>query len=52
MNKELASITNLPLSGLSDGLGLLGEPKFRVNQIVKWLFQKRVDSFEEMNNIS
>jgi 23S rRNA (adenine2503-C2)-methyltransferase len=51
-DKALASITNLPLSELASSLGLLGEPKFRSRQITKWLYQRRVNSFEEMNNIS
>lgn len=29
-----------------------GEPKFRAEQIIKWLYQKRVSSFDEMKNIS
>jgi 23S rRNA (adenine2503-C2)-methyltransferase len=28
------------------------EPKFRAEQIIKWLYQKRVSSFDEMKNIS
>lgn len=29
-----------------------GEPKFRAEQIIKWLYQKRVSSFDEMKNVS
>ena len=52
LNTTLVSITNLPLSELSNSLGLLGEPKFRAKQITKWLYQKRVNSFGQMKNIS
>jgi 23S rRNA (adenine2503-C2)-methyltransferase len=29
-----------------------GEPKFRASQIIKWLYQKRINTFSEMSNIS
>ena len=29
-----------------------GQPKFRAKQIVEWLYQKRVKSFDEMTNLS
>ncbi len=32
-------------------LAALGQPKFRAKQIVSWLHEKRVTSFEEMTNI-
>jgi 23S rRNA (adenine2503-C2)-methyltransferase len=32
-------------------MSLCGEPKYRVSQLMKWTYQKRLDSFEAMNNI-
>ena len=29
-----------------------GEPKFRAVQIIKWIYQKRVNNFDEMGNVS
>jgi 23S rRNA m2A2503 methyltransferase len=37
---------------LSKSIKAIGEPGFRAKQLLKWLYQKRVNSFEEMNNIS
>jgi 23S rRNA (adenine2503-C2)-methyltransferase len=50
--KSFSSITNLSPTDLSKSLLMLGEPTFRAKQIAKWLYQKRVESFEEMINIS
>jgi 23S rRNA (adenine2503-C2)-methyltransferase len=33
-------------------IGDMGEPPFRVRQILKWLYQKRAASFDEMTTIS
>lgn len=42
---------NIKLSLLEDEMCNLGEKKFRVSQTIKWVYQKRLDSFEKMNNI-
>ncbi|NLE01071.1 MAG: 23S rRNA (adenine(2503)-C(2))-methyltransferase RlmN, partial [Fibrobacter sp.] len=36
---------------LSKVISELGEPGFRITQIKKWLYQKRIDSFDQMNNM-
>ena len=43
---------NLPLSDALAAVVALGEPKFRASQIIKWAYQRRLDSFEAMTNIS
>ncbi|MBD3393419.1 MAG: 23S rRNA (adenine(2503)-C(2))-methyltransferase RlmN [Chitinivibrionales bacterium] len=45
-------ITDLSLAGLRDALERRGEPTFRWKQIAKWLYQKRVESFDRMTNVS
>ena len=45
-------LTNLSLSDLSKAIAGLGEPSFRVKQVMKWLYQKRVESFDAMANVS
>ncbi len=45
-------ITNLTLKQLQQELRDLGEPGFRFKQILSWIYQKRVDSFDGMRNIS
>lgn len=39
-------------SELLQWLATIGENKFRLRQIRKWLFESRVDSFDEMSNLS
>lgn len=45
-------IKNLPLPELRQAIIDAGEPKFRTQQIIKWIYQKRVDSFEDMKNVA
>lgn len=42
---------NLSFSSVRDEIEKMGEKKFRATQILKWVYQKRVDSFEMMNNM-
>lgn len=42
---------NITPSALPSRIEELGEPKFRAKQIFKWVYQKRVGSFGEMNNM-
>ncbi len=42
---------NLKISSVADEIEKMGEKKFRATQIIKWVYQKRVDSFEMMNNM-
>jgi 23S rRNA (adenine2503-C2)-methyltransferase len=43
---------NLSLDEARLSITALGEPKFRAQQVIKWVYQKRVDSFDAMNNIA
>ncbi|SDH92093.1 23S rRNA (adenine(2503)-C(2))-methyltransferase RlmN [Alteribacillus bidgolensis] len=46
------SIFTLRFEQLQDWLKEQQEPAFRADQIFEWLYQKRVESFEEMTNLS
>ncbi|MYL33092.1 23S rRNA (adenine(2503)-C(2))-methyltransferase RlmN [Pontibacillus yanchengensis] len=46
------SIYSLTHEELQTWLENHGEPKFRATQIFEWLYQKRVEYFEEMTNLS
>jgi 23S rRNA (adenine2503-C2)-methyltransferase len=43
---------NIPLPGLRRAITGLGEPAFRAQQVIKWIYQKRVGSFSEMKNVA
>ncbi|MBN2036287.1 MAG: 23S rRNA (adenine(2503)-C(2))-methyltransferase RlmN [Chitinispirillaceae bacterium] len=45
-------LKNLPLPLLREQLYAVGETGFRVQQIIKWVYQKRIASFDEMTNIA
>lgn len=49
---EKPSIYSLRLDQLQDWLIAQQEPKFRATQIFEWLYQRRVDSFDDMTNLS
>lgn len=44
-------LKKLSIDNLRSVLVEAGEQKFRTQQIIKWLYQKRLDSFEGMNNM-
>ena len=48
---EREYITNLSLEKLQKLLQDKGQPKFRYEQILKWVYQKRISSFSEMRNL-
>jgi 23S rRNA (adenine2503-C2)-methyltransferase len=50
-NSLLIPMKNLSIVQLEEEMRLCAEPKFRVSQLMKWMYQKRLDSFENMNNI-
>lgn len=50
-NKDLIRFKNLKISSITDEIEKMGEKKFRATQIMKWVYQKKVDSFEMMNNM-
>jgi 23S rRNA (adenine2503-C2)-methyltransferase len=45
-------LKNLPLEKVREVIIAAGEPDFRAQQVIKWVFQKRVGSFDAMNNVS
>ncbi len=45
-------LKDLPLSSLAEAVAGLGEPAFRLQQIIKWVYQKRVDAFDDMTTMS
>ncbi|MEI7027206.1 23S rRNA (adenine(2503)-C(2))-methyltransferase RlmN [Paenibacillus sp. y28] len=45
-------VYDLSLEGWQDWVKENGEPAFRAGQIFDWLYVKRVESFEEMSNLS
>jgi 23S rRNA (adenine2503-C2)-methyltransferase len=44
-------IKTLSRAGLEDALRDLGEPAWRVSQLVRWLYQRGVASFDEMTDL-
>lgn len=50
--KSNPSIYSLELGELQDWLAEKGEKPFRAAQIFDWLYTKRINSFEEMSNVS
>ena len=48
----MKSIYDLNLEDLQNYLVSIGLKPFRAKQIMKWLYEKRVDSFEQMTDIS
>ena len=46
------NIKNYDLDNLKEELKSLGEKPFRAEQIFRWLYQEKVNSFEEMTNLS
>ncbi len=46
------NIKNYDLEKLKEELKLIGEKPFRAEQIFKWIYQDKVESFEEMTNLS
>jgi 23S rRNA (adenine2503-C2)-methyltransferase len=49
---QIINLKDLPLPELRKAVTDLGEPAFRAQQVIKWLYQKRVDSFDGMLNVS
>lgn len=45
-------LKNLSSSMVTEELAKLGEPAYRTAQLLKWVYQKRVDSFDLMTTIS
>lgn len=49
---EKIDLKNLSPSELSEFLGAFGKERYRSIQILRWLYQKGVQSFDEMTNLS
>ena len=49
---SLIRLKNLPLATLREAIIGASEPKFRAQQVIKWVYQKRVDSFDAMRNLA
>ncbi len=48
----MKQIKNYDLEQLKEEMKSIGEKPFRAEQIFKWLYQEKVDSFDEMTNLS
>ncbi len=44
-------LKNYTLKEVAESVTRLGEPGYRAHQIIKWIYQKRVDSFGEMTTM-
>ena len=51
MPKRNEHITNLTVKQLHEALQHIDEPAFRAKQVLKWVYQKRVTSFDDMKNV-
>ena len=51
MSKQKKHITNLTTERLKEALVEMGEPAFRAKQVIKWVYQKRINSFDDMRNV-
>ncbi len=49
--QEQTSILGLDKQALSDWVTAAGEPAFRVDQILHWLYRQRVSSFDQCQNL-
>ena len=49
---EKVDLKNLSLSELNEFLKSFGKERYRSIQILRWLYQKGVQSFDEMTNLS
>lgn len=45
-------LKNLPLDDAGRRIVALDEPRFRVQQVLGWVYRKRVGSFDDMRNVS
>lgn len=48
----MVDIKNFTLEELSAFIAHLGKERFRANQIMKWVYQKKVKSFDDMTNLA
>ncbi len=49
---EILSITNMTLTELEALCVSMGEPAYRAEQMLSWIYEKRATSFDQMSNLS
>lgn len=49
---DLANLKNLERAQLRDGMEALGEKRFRGDQVFRWVWRRRVESIEDMTDLS
>ncbi|WP_024952380.1 MULTISPECIES: 23S rRNA (adenine(2503)-C(2))-methyltransferase RlmN [Cobetia] len=49
---KLTNLLGLPLPAMEAFFDSIGEKKFRATQVLKWIHQEGVDSFDEMTNLA
>ena len=49
---KLTNLLGLPRPAMEDFFESIGEKKFRATQVMKWIHQEGVDSFDEMTNLA
>lgn len=48
---EKDHLKNRSLANFKEAIVAMGEKQFRANQLIKWVYQKRIDTFDQMNNM-
>ena len=51
-DKILQPLAGMTLEEIQDVVSALGMPRFVAKQLTQWIYQKRVNDFDEMLNIS
>ena len=51
-DKTLQPLAGMTLEEMQDAVTALGMPRFVAKQLAQWIYQKRVNDFEQMLNIS
>ena len=51
MTTPTIALQNLTLPELEERLIALGEPKYRAGQVMRWLYEKRAESYEKMSDL-
>lgn len=52
MAEQITPVKSVRLEELEEKFRLLDQPAYRAGQVMQWLYEKRVKSFEEMTNLS
>ena len=51
-DKILQPMAGMTLEEMQDAVTALGMPRFVAKQLAQWIYQKRVNSFDEMHNVA